>query len=54
MTAMLPASCRSPAAGSPVSRSTGSSDFLVQLGSNVEIIVKPRSRATRRARVMVA
>ena len=28
--------------------------FLVQLGSDVEIVVKPRSRATRRARVMVA
>ena len=28
--------------------------FLVQLGSDVEILVKPRSRATRRARVIVA
>lgn len=28
--------------------------FLVQLGSDVEIVVKPRSRATRRARVIVA
>ena len=28
--------------------------FLVQLGSDVEIVVKPRSRTTRRARVMVA
>ena len=28
--------------------------FLVRLGSDVEIVVKPRSRATRRARVMVA
>ena len=28
--------------------------FLVQLGSDVEIIVKPRSRAMSRARVMVA
>ncbi len=27
--------------------------FLVQLGSDVEIVVKPRSRATSRARVMV-
>lgn len=28
--------------------------FLVQLGSDVEIVVKPCSRATRRARVIVA
>ena len=28
--------------------------FLVQLGSDVEIVVKPRSRAMSRARVMVA
>jgi predicted XRE-type DNA-binding protein len=28
--------------------------FLVQLGSDVEIVVKPRSRKTNRARVMVA
>ena len=28
--------------------------FLVQLGSDVEIAVKPRSRAMSRARVMVA
>jgi hypothetical protein len=28
--------------------------FLVQLGSDVEIVVKPRSRAMNRARVIVA
>jgi len=28
--------------------------FLVQLGSDVEIVVKPRSRDMRRARIMVA
>ncbi len=28
--------------------------FSVQLGSDVEIVVKPRSRAMSRARVMVA
>jgi len=28
--------------------------FLVQLGSDVEIVVKPRSRAMNRAKIMVA
>jgi hypothetical protein len=28
--------------------------FLAQLGSDVEIVVKPRSRAASRARVVVA
>jgi predicted XRE-type DNA-binding protein len=36
------------------SRSTAFVRFLVLLGSDVEIVVKPRTRATGRARVLVA
>jgi predicted XRE-type DNA-binding protein len=36
------------------SRSTAFVRFLVLLGSDVEIVVKPHTRATGRARVLVA
>jgi len=49
-----PRSWLSPEDDWPGSRSIRFVRFLVLLGSDVEIVVKPRARAAGRARVMVA